>query len=43
MKRWGIFGLALLIMVGLGGCETMQGLGRDISKAGEKIEGAAKK
>jgi predicted small secreted protein len=43
MKRWGIFGLVLLIMVALGGCETMQGLGRDISKAGEKIEGAAKK
>lgn len=43
MKRWGIFGLVLLIMAGLGGCETMQGLGRDISKAGEKIEGAAKK
>ena len=35
--------LAVMLTVGLGACETMKGLGRDISKAGEKIEGAAKK
>lgn len=27
----------------LGGCNTMQGMGKDVQKAGEKIEGAAKK
>ncbi|MBK8162628.1 MAG: entericidin A/B family lipoprotein [Gammaproteobacteria bacterium] len=43
MKRWFALGLMALMAAGLLGCETMQGLGRDISKAGEKIEGAAQK
>ena len=42
MIRWMALGLVMLA-VGLTGCETMKGLGRDISKAGETIEGAAKK
>ena len=42
MKRWLVLGLVMLI-VGVAGCETMKGVGRDISKAGETIEGAAKK
>ncbi len=28
---------------GLTGCNTVKGMGQDIQKAGEKIEGAAKK
>ncbi len=35
--------LAVLMTMVLAGCETMKGLGRDISKAGDKIEDAAKK
>ncbi|MFN0185042.1 MAG: entericidin A/B family lipoprotein [Aquabacterium sp.] len=36
----------LLLFIGavaLGGCNTVQGLGKDISKAGDKIEEVAKK
>ena len=43
MKRWFVLGLMALLAAVLTGCETMEGLGRDISKAGEKIEGAAQK
>ncbi|MCC6206626.1 MAG: entericidin A/B family lipoprotein [Gammaproteobacteria bacterium] len=43
MKRWLVPGLLALMVMGLAGCETMKGLGRDISKAGEKIEDAAQK
>ena len=43
MKRWFALGLAVLMMLGVVGCETMKGLGRDISKAGDTIESAAKK
>ena len=42
MKRWFALGLLVMMAAGLLGCETMKGLGRDISKAGEKIEDAAK-
>jgi predicted small secreted protein len=37
--------LVLLVFVAafLAGCNTMEGMGRDIGKAGEKIEEAAKK
>ena len=43
MKRWLVTVLLVSVAAWLAGCETMQGLGRDISKAGEKIEGAAQK
>jgi len=33
----------LLATVGLVGCNTVKGMGQDLQKAGEKIEGAAKK
>lgn len=40
-----LFGLAsiLLMAVSLSACNTVKGVGQDIQKAGEKIEGAAKK
>ena len=34
---------ALLAVLGLGGCNTIEGLGKDISKAGDAIENTAKK
>lgn len=34
--------LALMAAVVLGGCNTVEGAGKDIQGAGEKIEGAAK-
>jgi predicted small secreted protein len=40
MKK--LLGLALVAVFAVG-CNTFEGLGRDISKAGETIEGAAKK
>jgi predicted small secreted protein len=42
MRRWFALGLMVVMVAGLMGCETMKGLGRDISKAGESIEDAAK-
>jgi predicted small secreted protein len=35
--------LAIFAVAYLAGCNTMEGMGRDIGKAGEKIEEAAKK
>jgi predicted small secreted protein len=35
--------LTLSLTFGLAGCNTVQGLGKDISKAGDKIEEVAKK
>ena len=35
--------LAVLAALVLGGCNTVQGAGKDIQKAGEKIEDAATK
>jgi predicted small secreted protein len=35
--------LVMVLAFGLAGCNTVQGLGKDISKAGDKIEEAAKK
>ena len=40
MKKF--FALMIALCV-LAGCNTMQGLGKDIQKAGDKLEGAAKK
>ena len=34
--------LAVMAAVVLGGCNTVEGAGKDIQGAGEKIEGAAK-
>jgi entericidin B len=42
MKRISIAAL-LLITVGLTACNTMQGVGKDVQKAGEKIEDVSKK
>ncbi|HMN35311.1 MAG TPA: entericidin A/B family lipoprotein [Chiayiivirga sp.] len=35
--------LAIAAAVVLGGCNTIEGAGKDIQKAGEKIEDAAKR
>lgn len=40
MKK--LFGLMLSILV-LAGCNTIQGVGKDVKKAGEVVENAAKK
>jgi len=41
MKRLAVLALALFI-VALAGCNTVEGLGKDIKKGGEKIEKSAK-
>jgi predicted small secreted protein len=38
-----ILSLVSLLSLALAGCNTVRGMGQDIQKAGEKIEGAAKK
>jgi predicted small secreted protein len=40
MKK--LLGMVLVALFAVG-CNTFEGLGKDISKAGETIEGAAKK
>jgi entericidin A len=35
--------IALAALLALAGCNTIEGMGKDISKAGDKIEEAAKK
>ena len=35
--------IAASFLLVLAGCNTVKGMGQDIQKAGEKIEGAAKK
>ncbi len=35
--------LAVLGLISLAGCNTIQGIGKDMQKAGEKIEDAARK
>jgi predicted small secreted protein len=42
MKRLITIGFTLLAVLVLTGCETMQGVGRDLEKAGQAIEDAAK-
>jgi predicted small secreted protein len=34
---------AVLLALGLSGCNTVKGMGQDLQKAGESIEGAVKK
>ena len=43
VKKMFVAILAVLLSAGLVACETMKGFGRDLSKAGDKIEQAAKK
>jgi predicted small secreted protein len=42
MKKISIAAL-LLISFGLSACNTLQGVGKDVQKVGEKIEDASKK
>lgn len=35
--------MTVLMMVGLSGCETMEGFGKDLGKLGDAIEDAADK
>ncbi|WP_295955531.1 entericidin A/B family lipoprotein [Rhodoferax sp.] len=35
--------IAIAFALTLAGCNTMRGMGQDVQKAGEKIEGAANK
>ncbi|HRF04825.1 entericidin A/B family lipoprotein [Accumulibacter sp.] len=42
MKRLILLSAALLAIVSLSACNTMQGVGKDISKGGQAIEKAAK-
>jgi predicted small secreted protein len=43
MSRFITAFFALAFALGLAGCNTIEGAGKDVSKAGEKIEDAAKK
>ncbi len=43
MKQISIAALIALFAVVITGCNTIQGVGKDVQKAGEKIEDAAKK
>jgi predicted small secreted protein len=42
MKKLSLI-LATIAALALAGCNTMQGIGKDVQKAGEKIEDASKK
>jgi predicted small secreted protein len=42
MGKWRVALAALLAALALGGCNTIQGLGQDISRAGEAIGDAAR-
>jgi len=41
MKRLGLLVLTVAVLC-LGGCNTMQGLGKDVEKAGEAIQRTTK-
>jgi len=43
MRKTNIVLLSLLAAFALGGCNTMQGVGKDLKQGGETIERAAKK
>ena len=42
MKRITVLGMLLAMLSITSGCETVKGVGRDITKAGEAIEDAAR-
>jgi predicted small secreted protein len=42
MKAW-IAVFAAAAMLSLAGCNTLEGIGKDVEKAGEALQGAAKK
>jgi len=42
MKNKWVALLALLMLVSLAGCNTMQGLGKDIERGGEKLQNSSK-
>jgi entericidin A len=42
MKKLSLI-FATITALALAGCNTMQGIGKDVQKAGEKIEDASKK
>lgn len=41
MTRWWNILFAVGLLVGICGCETMKGVGRDVEKAGEAIQKSA--
>lgn len=41
MVRTGLLALMLPVLLALGGCNTVEGLGQDIKKGGEAVEDAA--
>ena len=41
MKAW--FALVAAALLMLAGCNTLEGIGKDVEKAGEALQGAAKK
>jgi entericidin A len=43
LLRLSVLLVAVLSVVALSGCNTVQGVGKDLKKAGEKIEDTAKK
>ncbi|RVT88077.1 entericidin A/B family lipoprotein [Inhella crocodyli] len=43
MQRLILTAIAAFALVSLSACNTMQGIGKDVKKAGEKLEEAAKK
>ena len=43
MKKLMLMLAVVAAVLGLSACNTIEGLGKDISKAGDTIEGAAKK
>lgn len=43
MKKTTFLLMILSMAFALAGCNTVKGVGQDLQKAGEKIEGAAKK
>lgn len=43
MKNLSALFIVSMILLGLSGCNTIQGIGRDVKKAGEVVESAGKK
>jgi predicted small secreted protein len=41
VSRVSLAALCIVLLFGLGGCETIKGAGKDIEKAGEAIQRAA--